>query len=410
VPGEVGEFHARYRRVLRAPAAEEARVAAALRARVGGGAVLVVSLSHRHDQTTIWWFEQGLLSLLAAAGLAITLVTDARYGLDHVRLGELGARLEIVRWRRGGADLAPLARRGYGFAVALSPSDEALALAEAGGLPLVAFAVKEFEDAQPPLRRRPPGDLTLWHAFAGSRNFPCAAGRALGAHAAAWRLEGAPFPVNRYYFPAAPAPGPASAAAAPAGGEAAGPIDALIFGSQGRDLGTAFRALAHTGARRVAVLGNPEHLDEVRAAATAAGIAVEVHGPARHLDLLRLVERSRVVLNPILPPLESHYSLAIPLAVGRPVVTNETPAAGAFVDPAHPGVTLVPPGDEAALVGALQALADPAVYASRCRAAREQARTRHDMARFFAAAMAATVAGPAAGRAAPADGAGGARR
>ena len=34
-----------------------------------------------------------------------------------------------------------------------------------------------------------------------------------------------------------------------------------------------------------------------------------------HVRLLELLEQSRMVLNPIMPPAESHYSLSVPFAV-----------------------------------------------------------------------------------------------
>jgi hypothetical protein len=252
---------------------------------------------------------------------------------------------------------------------------------------LITFAVKNLLEEEPPLVERPPDGTPLWHAFAGSTTFIAEAypsrfspfdqlrghrfepGR-LGATASAWRLLGAPFPTNRYYFPL----------------RRATPVyDVLLFGSKSRDYDTAFAALARACAGRIAALSNLEDI-----AAERHGVAAEMKEPMSHLDLLELLEQTRVVVNPIVPPAESHYSLSIPLALGRPIVATALESTEPF---AGPGVILARQGDVAAWAeGITRFLAETAEGIPH-RAALRQGLERHDADRFFASAILATMTG-----------------
>ena len=201
----------------------------------------------------------------------------------------------------------------------------------------------------------------------------------LGGTASAWRLIGAPFPTNRYYFPLRPAQ----------------PIfDALLFGSKSRDHDTAFAALARGRAGRVAVLADDEHVGELAQAAHRHGVDAEVTGPVSHVRLLELLEQSRLIVNPIMPPAESHYSLSVPLAVGRPIVATDLPSVRPF---AGPGVLLASMGDVATWAECIGRLLDETAAGLPHRAALKQGLERHDVDRFFASAILATLRGDTSG-------------
>jgi hypothetical protein len=365
---EMPVFRARYSpQVLRPRALHTQRVAGSLRTRLGMRRLLGIAFYPWHDQTTLWWFEQGLITLLAAAGWDTTWVTDARYTFDDERLAELAGRVTVVR-DRDRPDWQPPAGH-FDAVVTLFLNDHAIRAARTLGVPLVAFAIKNLHEDEGTLRESPPPGTFLWHAFAGSQNFLNATSWRLGAGGPAWRLQGAPFPTNRYYFPLRPAQ----------------PIfDALLFGSKSRDYDTAFAALAQAGAGRVATITDEEHIAEVTAAAARHGIDAAINGPVPHVRLLELLEQSRMALNPIMPPAESHYSLSVPLALGRPLVATDRPSVRPF---AGPGALLAAQGDVAAWSACVTRLLAETAAGMPHRPALEQGQLRHDVDRFFGSAL-----------------------
>src|SRR4029078_2462529 len=89
----------------------------------------------------------------------------------------------------------------------------------------------------------------------------------------AWRLRGAPFPTNRYYFPL----------------RSTTPIyDALLFGSKSRDADTAFAAFKRAGAGRVAVVANTDAVEDMRLLARRHDVDATVHAPLSHVHMLEL--------------------------------------------------------------------------------------------------------------------------
>jgi hypothetical protein len=387
---EMGRFRKRYPpEVLRPRALHTTRVGRGLRERLGPRTILGLAFYPWHDQTTLWWFEQGLLSVLAATGWETQWHTDARYTFDEDRLAELDGRVSVIRHPRDDDWDSPEGR--FDAVISLFPCDRATRAARKLGACLIAFAIKNLLEEEPPLIERPPDGTPLWHAFAGSTTFTDEAygskfspdrephrifepGR-LGRTAPAWRLFGAPFPTNRYYFPVR---------------RATIVYDALLFGSKSRDYDTAFAALARAGAGRVAALANLEDMGDVARAAERHGIAADVKEPMSHIDLLELLEQTRVVVNPILPPAESHYSLSVPLALGRPIVTTEIPSTRPF---GGPGVILAPQGDIAAWTDAITRFLAETANEMPHRAALKQGLDHHDVDRFFASAILATMTG-----------------
>jgi hypothetical protein len=381
---EMPIFRERYPpEVLRPRAIHTERVARGLRERLGPRSVLGVAFYPWHDQTTLWWFEQGLLTLLAATGWETVWVTDARYTFDDDRLAELDGRVSIVRHRRDNSRWEPPPGR-FDTVVALFPCDHATRAARLLGARLITFAIKNLHEDEAVLLEQPPTGTPLWHAFAGSTNFlngafgpfwgRTDAGR-LGSTAGAWRLIGAPFPTNRYYFPLRPA---------------RQVYDVLLFGSKARDYETVFAALARTTAGHVAALTNVEDATAVRQAAQRHGVDAVVHEPMSHVRLLELLEQTRVVVNPIMPPDESHYSLSVPLALGRPIVATDLPSVKPF---AGPGVLLAPQGDVVAWAACITRMLGETASGVPHRAALKQGQERHDVDRFFASAIVATLTG-----------------
>lgn len=395
---EMGRFQKRYPpEVLRPRAAHTERIGRSLRERLGPRSILGLAFYPWHDQTTLWWFEQGLLSLLAATGWETEWHTDARYRFDEDRLAELDGRVSVIRHPRN-ADWESTDGR-FDAVISLFPCDRATRAARKHDARLITFAIKNLLEEEVPLVERPPDGTPLWHAFAGSTTFIAEAyssnfgpqddsggrrfepGR-LGETAPAWRLFGAPFPTNRYYFPL----------------RRATPVhDALLFGSKSRDYDTAFAALGRAGAKRVAALANVEDVATVKRSAEHHGIAADVKEPLSHVDLLELLEQTRVVVNPIVPPTESHYSLSVPLALGRPIVATEFSSTRPF---AGPGVILVPHGDVAAWTQAIARFLAETATEMPHRAALKQGLEHHDVDRFFGSAILATMTGEY-GRAAP---------
>jgi hypothetical protein len=163
----------------------------------------------------------------------------------------------------------------------------------------------------------------------------------------------------------------------------------LLFGSKDRDLALAMRAIVAAGVERAVALANEDDVGRVAEAARTHGAPVRVLGPLGPMPLRDLVCSAKIVINPIVPPSESHYSLAVPLAVGRGVVTTRSEAATPFVV-ANGGVVAVEPGDVDAWRAAIRAaLHDHAALGAR---ALVQAQQRHDLDRFFLSALEATLA------------------
>jgi hypothetical protein len=384
---EMPVFRKRYPApVLQPRARNTERIARGLSERLGMRSVLGLAFYPWHDQTTLWWFEQGMLALLGATGWKTVWVTDARYRFDDDRLAEVGGQLSIIRHDRAAPRWEPPAGH-FDTVVTLFPCDHATRTARLLGAQLITFAIKNLHDGEQPLVEVPPDGTPLWHAFAGSTNFLNAAGiklvarqprlGRLGRTADAWRLRGAPFPTNRYYFPLR---------------SRTPEFDALLLGSKSRDADTTFAALKRAGAGRIAVVSDTDHVDQMRVLAQRHGVDATVHGPLSHVQMLEVLERSRLVVNPIMPPAESHYSLSVPLALGRPIVASELPSVRPF---AGPGVLLAPLGDVAAWADRIGRLLEETAQGVPHRPALKQGAERHDVDLFFASAILATLGGAA---------------
>lgn len=382
---EMPVFRKRYPAALLRPRARHTeRIARGLRERLGMRSVLGVAFYPWHDQTTLWWFEQGMLTLLAATGWNTVWITDARYRFDDDRLAEVDGHVSIIRHDRAVLHWEPPDGH-FDTVVTLFPCDRATRAARLLGARLITFAIKNLHDGEQPLVEMPPNGTPLWHAFAGSTNFLNAAGiklvagqprlGRLGETVDAWRLRGAPFPTNRYYFPL----------------RSTEPVfDALLLGSKSRDGDTTFAALRRAGAGRIAVVADTDHVDEMRLLAHRHGIDAAVHGPLSHVQMLELLEQSRLVVNPIMPPAESHYSLSVPLALGRPIVASELPSVRPFEGP---GVLLAPLGNVAAWADCIGRLLEETAQGLPHRPALKQGAERHDVDLFFASAILATLSG-----------------
>jgi hypothetical protein len=333
--------------------------------------VLVVSVHPRHDDSTLWWFDQGLLSLLAGADADTRFVTNASYALDTRRFGELGRpprRFEI-----GSDDATRALAEPADLVVALTPSAPAIHAAHALGAPFATFVVKAHVGEARGALPAPPTGAKLFHGFARAPSVSAWLGHALGASRAEYEERAAPFPVSRFYFPPSTTP-PTT--------------DVLLFGSKDRDLPLAMRALAKAKVKSAAAIANEVDTLVVAALAREHGVPLQVHGPMGPLALRDLMCSARVIVNPIVPPSESHYSLALPLAVGRAVVTTRAEAAEPFVIDGG-GVVAVPAGEPDAWRAAIEhALADHERLGAR---ALEQARSRHDLDRFFLSALEHTL-------------------
>jgi hypothetical protein len=365
---EVLPFRSRYGSVLGRYARDTEAIARSLAKRIQAKRALVVSAYPRPDQSTLWWYDQGILVLLAAAGIELVYATDASYELDEYRLNEVDARVRRIR-------LAEVAALGgpFDFVVAMTPSDTALEASERFGVPLVAFGVK-FLETIGRVTRTPSRRTVLWHGFPDDFDYVSSCRVDLGAGFDWWVLRGAPFPANRYYFPAS---------------ERRPSVDAVLFGSKDRDVPLVFAALARAGVSRIAALVNPDDLERVRALAVEHGLDAAVFEPQRHLDMLRVLESARMVVNPITS--KSYYSFMAPLALGIPIVAMDSEISRLFVHGERPAVLLAPPGDVDAWSSQIQLLLDPKERALREASAREQVKTRHDLDRFFASAIVETL-------------------
>jgi hypothetical protein len=362
---DFARFRERYGPWLEPLDRETRALGAMLRERSRLRRALVVTACYRHNQSPQWWFEQALLAVLVAAGVEVTFVTDSRFTWDARRLARLGPMPRLIEIDEG-ASVPPT--DPCDAVLAMPPSDVATRAALDRDVPLVAFATKNHDVTRPHLTVTPAPGTTFWHAFAAARGWALALPHLLGDTAGAWRLREAPFPVNRYYLPRA---------------EVAPSREALIFGTNRRDVPLALDALVQAGVQRIAVLGDEQDLDTVRAEAAARHLDALTSGPRPHLEMVRLIEDCAFVLNPIGEWFESHYSLSVPLPLGRPVLVTESPGAGPFHDPPRRGVTLVRGGvDEWA--AEIARLRDEAEWRRAADDAIVQARERHDAERFFA--------------------------
>jgi len=363
-------FRRRYARWLPSLDAETRRLGATLRT-VGLRRVLVVARCPRHDQSTQWWYEQALLSVLAGAGIEVTFVTDGGFVYDLERLRSLGPEPIVVR-----ADLRP-SRGSFDAVVALPPSDVATQAALDLGVPLVACVTKKHEDGHPGLTVAPAPRTTLWHAFLGSKNFrPRGRRKLLGATSKQWRIRGAPFPMHRYYAPRT---------------DALPSRRVLLFGTQDRNLQLAMAAVRAAGESSLAVLGAPPHREEVLRQGARHGVSVDWWAELAHQDLIDLIASCALVINPVTT--ESHYSLVLPITLGRPVVVTRSAGAVAFADPTGRGVQLLDARDVGAWARAIAALGEADEWKRACDDSARRAGTHHDAERFFASAVTGTFGG-----------------
>jgi hypothetical protein len=341
-----------------------------LKKRLGKKRVLGVALYPWHDQTTLWWFEQGILSLMAAADWEVHWITDARYSFDNYLLDQMPGSITV---HRGVEHCENPPAGNYDVALSLFPSDAATRLAMTLDLPLVAFAIKNLRAGLPPLQVKPPPGTSLWHGFAGSWNFKNAARSLFGE--TDWQLKGAPFPVNRYYLqPSRQEPD----------------VDVMLFGSKSRDYYTALRAIRIAGFKKVAAIVDEEHKGELKEQARAQAVPIEISGPLSHLDISAFIQRSRVVVNPIVTPAESHYSQSLPLALGRPIVTSDVACNAPFVGDA---CKLAPLRHVERWAEEISKFIDLTKGSIPFAPALQQAKERHDVHRFFASALLETLGG-----------------
>lgn len=318
-----------------------------------------------HNQTTLWWFEQGLLNLMAAAGWDMTLYTDAHYKFDEDLLHSLPGKIHVQRVPDRNEFILP--KDDADIVISLFPCDEAINLARSTQSKLVTFAIKNLRTDLVPLQQSPPPNSILWHAFAGSKNFKGASSRVLGVDNN-WQSIGAPFPVNRYYFPVRKHAKPA--------------YPVLLLGSKGRDYQLLFEALHQAKINKISALIETEHINEIHNESQKWGIDCAITPPSNHLKVLELIENTQIVVNPITPPWESHYSVSTPLALGRPIVASKLPSVAPFVGD---GLLTAELGNVDDWREKIQCLLQDSVRP--CVKTLRQAKEKHDMSRFFASAI-----------------------
>jgi hypothetical protein len=334
---------------------------------------LVFSVAQRPDQSTHWWFDQELLAVLSAAHADVRFVTNASYALDERRFTELGTTPR--RFAIGTAEAATAIGSPVDVVLALTPSAPAVDAAHALDARLGVFAIKAHEGTLPTTMRAPPPRSKLFHAFAGSRNADGWMSIALGGTRGGYEEHGAPFPVARFYFPASPA---------------APTYDALLFGSKDRDLALGFAAMKAAGVERAIAIANEVDVAHVTELAASVALPTVVHGPLGHTALRDALCAAKVVVNPIVPPSESHYSSSVPLAVARPIVTTQCDAMRPYLIDGG-GIVGVPAhATDAWALAIRQTLADFDAMSAR---AFRQCTERHDMGRFFASAITLTLGG-----------------
>ncbi len=358
----------------------------AVRNRVGHQRIVGSALFPWHNQTTLWWFEQGLISLMAAAGWEVTWITDAGYSFDERLLGSLPGSVEV---RRGAEHLADMGKDGgpVDGVVSLFVEDATIRMANRLNCPLVSYSIKNIYRDEATLTELPLSPPVLWHTFAGSRNFLSGTRRVLQPDQ--WRLCGAPFPLNRYYLQPTPTESD---------------FEVLIFGSKSRDYPLVLEACKRAGVSRVAAVVDEGHVEATRAMGQEYGFDVHVSEPLSHLDLSAFLQRAEVILNPITPPAESHYSLSVPLGLGRPIVASDIPSVQPFVGPGFRVASLDEPDQWAEQ---MRILLNETKQGLPHRPALNQARERHDVHRFFASSLMAMLenGGPADHRTADSEGA-----
>jgi len=344
----------------------------AVQKRIGHKRVVGSALFPWHDQTTLWWFEQGLVSVMAAAGWEVTWITDAHYTFDDRLLASLPGTVEVRRGA-GHLDSVDSSDGVYDGVVSLFVEDATIRLANRLGLPLASYSIKNIYRDEATLTELPQSPPVLWHTFAGSRNFRSGTRRVLQPEQ--WQLRGAPFPLNRYYLQPA---------------DIEPDFEVLIFGSKSRDYPLVLEACKQAGVSRVAAVVDAEHIESTREIGKAHGFDIHVSEPLSHLKLSAFLQRTRVVLNPITPPAESHYSLSVPLGLGRPIVASDIPSVQPFVGPGLRVAALDNPEQWAAEIQALLAETESGVPFE---PALTQAKERHDIHRFFASSLMETFGG-----------------
>ena len=134
----------------------------------------------------------------------------------------------------------------------------------------------------------------------------------------------------------------------------------------------------------MAAVVDEDHLESTREVGRAHGIDIHVSAPLSHLALGQFLQRTKVVLNPITPPAESHYSLSVPLGLGRPIVASDIPSVQPFVGP---GLRVASLGDPVQWQEAITALLEETSSGLPYAPALQQARERHDIHRFFASSL-----------------------
>ena len=145
---EMPVFRKRYPAALLRPRARHTeRIARGLRERLGMRSVLGVAFYPWHDQTTLWWFEQGMLTLLAATGWNTVWITDARYRFDDDRLAEVDGHVSIIRHDRAVLHWEPPDGH-FDTVVTLFPCDRATRAARLLGARLITFAIKNLHDGK----------------------------------------------------------------------------------------------------------------------------------------------------------------------------------------------------------------------------------------------------------------------
>jgi hypothetical protein len=359
-------FRQRYARWLPGLDLETQQKGEALRS-LGLRRVLVVSRCRRHNQSTQWWYEQALLSVLAAAQIEVTFVTDGHFVYDLPRISALGPAPALIE----GPD-APLPRGPFDAVVALPPSDAATRASAHHRAPLVACVLKRAERGQPVLHAWPRFGTRLWHGFAASRAF--APREVTGFTRPAWSMRAMPFPMNRYYAPHT---------------DAAPTRSVLLFGTVDRDVTLALLACREAGEARLTILGRSRDRAEVLRLASSKGIAVEWFEDLAHDAMIDLVESCAVILNPV--STESHYSLAVAIALGRPVLVTRSRAARAFFEEGRRGVRLLARSSVRAWASAIDDLRDPSIWTRAALDAAERAAIHHDAERFFVRALTETI-------------------
>jgi glycosyltransferase involved in cell wall biosynthesis len=118
----------------------------------------------------------------------------------------------------------------------------------------------------------------------------------------------------------------------------------------------------------VGALENPPYQDELRRAIAARGLGDRFSFTGWRGDVPALLKAMTVVVVPTLTPEPAALSLMETMAVGRPVVGSRTGGTPELIEDGRSGL-LVPPGDPAALAGAVTRLVTDPELAARIGAA-----------------------------------------